>query len=80
MFPSREALNRKTRKYVPFNLREIPSDNVYLQKLYYWKIYSIAEAIQAHRETHHPTIYNQPDAEVMVKIELNMQGERIVRS
>lgn len=65
---------------MPFNLREIPPDNVYVQKLYYWKVYSVAEAIQAHRETHHPTIYNQADAEVSVKIELNMQGEKIVRN
>lgn len=62
----------------PSTLKELPGDNVYALKYYHWKIFSAIEAIHCHRETHHPTIYNQPDADVMLKIELNMQAEKPV--
>lgn len=42
------------------------------------KVYDFAEAIAAHRQTHHPTVYNVPDANLNVKIELNMTGEKVV--
>lgn len=39
----------------------------------------MAEAIAAHRDSHHPTMYGRPDAQLNVQIELNMQGEKITR-
>lgn len=42
-------------------------------------MYTVAEAIECHRETHHPTMYNEPNASLNVTIELNMQGEKKTR-
>ncbi|XP_076259787.1 mitochondrial ribosomal protein L1 [Rhynchophorus ferrugineus] len=53
-----------------------PIDNVYPMKYYKWIVYPFSEAIKAHRETHHPEIYNKPDAELYATVELNMQAEK----
>lgn len=53
--------------------RSDPIDNVYIGRLHKWKIYPFEEAIQSHRETHHPTMYNLPNASVNAFIELDMQ-------
>lgn len=39
----------------------------------------MVEAIQAHRETHDPTMYDVPNAPLDILIELNMQGEKKTR-
>lgn len=51
---------------------------MYDQRDYRWKVYPFAEAVQCHRETHHPDMYNQPNATLQVCVELNMQGEKQV--
>ncbi|KAL0104598.1 hypothetical protein PUN28_017386 [Cardiocondyla obscurior] len=51
-----------------------PEDNVWICERHKLKIYSFEEAIQSHRETHHPTIYNMPNAPISAFIELDMQG------
>ncbi|KAL6434108.1 hypothetical protein ACFW04_005922 [Cataglyphis niger] len=51
-----------------------PIDNVWIGKFHKWKIYPFEEAIQNHRETHHPTMYNLPNAPINAFIELDMQG------
>ncbi|KAK9876403.1 hypothetical protein WA026_012714 [Henosepilachna vigintioctopunctata] len=53
-----------------------PMDDIYCAKYYQWKIYPFQEAINCHKETHHPEIYNQPQAPVKALIELYMQGEK----
>lgn len=53
--------------------RSDPIDNVWIRKFHKWKIYSFEEAIQSHRETHHPTMLNLPNAPVNAFIELDMQ-------
>uniref|UniRef100_A0A6M2DR53 Putative 50s ribosomal protein l1 n=1 Tax=Xenopsylla cheopis TaxID=163159 RepID=A0A6M2DR53_XENCH len=57
----------------------VSCDNVYVTKYYRMKMYNFVEAIAAHRQTHHPTGYNVPDANVNVKIELNMTAEKKTR-
>jgi ribosomal protein L1 len=57
----------------------LPIDDVYSMKYYRWKIYPFEEAVQCHRETHHPDMYNEPNASLHVHIELNMQGEKKTR-
>ncbi len=37
------------------------------------------EAIECHKETHHPTMYNVPNAPLIAHIELNMQAEKSTR-
>ncbi|XP_037953505.1 50S ribosomal protein L1 [Teleopsis dalmanni] len=66
-------------KHISDSWKQIPKDNVYVMKYYQRPIYSVAEAIQCHRETHHPTIYNVPNAPLEVNIQLNMQAEKSTR-
>lgn len=58
--------------------KQTPTDNVYVQRYYKWTVYPFVEAVQCHRETHHPEVYNQPNAPLQILIELNMQGEKKV--
>lgn len=59
--------------------KQVPKDDCYVGRYYRWPVYSVAEAIQCHRETHHPSMYNVPTAPLNVDIELNMQGEKATR-
>lgn len=56
--------------------RPEPIDNVWISKFYKWKINTFEEAVQNHRETHHPTMYNLPNAPIRALIELDMQVKR----
>ncbi|XP_018351871.1 PREDICTED: 39S ribosomal protein L1, mitochondrial [Trachymyrmex septentrionalis] len=51
-----------------------PIDNVWISKYHKWKIDSFEKAVQNHRETHHPTIYNLPNEPIKAFLELDMQG------
>lgn len=57
-----------------------PKDENYLAKYYRWRVFSFAEAVQNHRESHHPSMYNEPDADLMVHVELNMVAEKQTRT
>lgn len=39
----------------------------------------MSEAIQCHKETHHPSMYNVPNAPLVAHVELNMKGEKATR-
>lgn len=58
---------------------QIPYDDAYIGKYYRWRVYSVAEAVECHRETHHPTAYNEPNAPLIAHIEIDMQGEKATR-
>ena len=51
-------------------------DDVYIVKYHQRPVYSLKEAIENHRETHHPTMFNKPNAVVNAFIELNMRREK----
>lgn len=72
-------LQNRPKKKFDDSWKQVATDNVYPAKYYQWKVYSFAEAVQCHRETHHPTMYNEPDAPLKVLIELNMEGEKKTR-
>lgn len=57
----------------------LPVDDVYVDLYYRKKLYSVCEAVQCHKETHHPDICNKPDADLHVSIELNMRAEKKTR-
>lgn len=69
--------SRKSRKFDD-SWKQVTTDNVYPMKYYRWRVYSFTEAVQCHRETHHPTMYNEPNAPLKIVVELNMQGEKKV--
>ncbi|GAB0096507.1 Ribosomal protein L1, mitochondrial [Sergentomyia squamirostris] len=66
-------------KHVDDSWKQTPLDDVYVGKYYKWKVYSFREAVESHRETHHPTMYNVPNATVDAYIELNMVAEKKTR-
>lgn len=69
----------KVSKHIDDSWKAISKDNCYVGRYYRWAVYSVAEAIQCHRETHDPTMYNVPNAPLLVEIELNMQAEKANR-
>lgn len=73
----RFLLNRLTKK-VDDSYMRTPTDDVFVNKFYRWIVYSFADAVNCHRETHHPTVYNKPDALLNVSIELNMMAAKKV--
>lgn len=66
-------------KHIDDSWKQVPVDNCWVGKYYKWKVYTTEEAILCHRETHHPTMYNLPNAPLFAHIELNMQAEKITR-
>ncbi|XP_014273714.1 large ribosomal subunit protein uL1m [Halyomorpha halys] len=56
--------------------RNWPVDDVWIQMYYKWRVYNFQEAVEAHRETHHPQIYNVPDAPIHAFIELDMRAAK----
>jgi hypothetical protein len=55
-----------------------PQDNVWVSKYYKWPVYSFAAAVQCHRESHHPTVYNVPDGKLYVNLELDVRAVKAV--
>lgn len=69
----------KINKHIDDSWKAIPLDNVYVGKYYRWRVYGVEEAIQCHKETHHPSMYNVPNAPLIAHVELNMQAEKSSR-
>lgn len=74
---SRFLLTQVSKKFDD-SMKRDPIDDVFVAKYYKWIVYPFAEAVQCHRETHHPEMYNKPEADLFVTVELNMQGEKKV--
>nr|SVE73632.1 EOG090X089S [Daphnia atkinsoni] len=51
-------------------------DDVYFTKHFMTVPISLSDAVQFHRETNHPSIYDSPEALLTMKVELNMQLEK----
>jgi large subunit ribosomal protein L1 len=58
--------------------KALPVDDVYPGRYYQWRCFSFEEAIECHRETHHPSMYNQPTAPLMAMLDLDMRLEKEV--
>lgn len=57
-----------------------PKDEMYIGKFYRWRVYSFEDAVKSHRETHDPSMYNAPDADLVAHIEINMKAEKATRN
>uniref|UniRef100_A0A1Y9IW17 39S ribosomal protein L1, mitochondrial n=1 Tax=Anopheles minimus TaxID=112268 RepID=A0A1Y9IW17_9DIPT len=66
-------------KHIDDSWKQDPKDDCWVSKYYKWRMYSVEEAVQCHRETHHPTVYNLPNAPLYAHVELNMQAEKTTR-
>ncbi|XP_031829380.1 mitochondrial ribosomal protein L1 [Nomia melanderi] len=83
----RNALQRKrleVKKVNPYLFiddthRKDVVDNVWFIKYFKRPVYSFKQAIECHRETHHPSMYNIPDAYVNAVFDLNLQREKKTR-
>lgn len=51
-------------------------DDVFVTRHFMTKPITLAEAVQFHRETNHPTIYDSPDALITMKVELDMKLDK----
>lgn len=71
---------KRTNLHVDDSWKSTPKDENYVAKYYRWKIYSFEEAVKSHRESHHPSMYNEPNADLMVHVELNMKAEKQTRT
>ncbi|XP_057377167.1 large ribosomal subunit protein uL1m-like [Daphnia carinata] len=63
------------RRIVEKNKPEVV-DDVFVTKHFMTRAISLADAVQFHRETNHPSVYDSPEALITMKVELNMQLEK----
>nr|CAG4651932.1 EOG090X089S [Triops cancriformis] len=59
--------------------KAIAIDDVFNIKHCQPRVFSFEEAVEAHRESMHPTVYNKPDSVLMAFIELDMRMEKKTR-
>ncbi|XP_004926849.1 large ribosomal subunit protein uL1 [Bombyx mori] len=75
----RKVVKTVVNKHFSDEHKAIPIDDVYPMKYYKWVVYTAEDAVKAHQETHHPTMFNAPDAFIFAKIEFNMTGIKQTR-
>ncbi|XP_045134885.1 39S ribosomal protein L1, mitochondrial-like [Portunus trituberculatus] len=56
-----------------------PSDNVWFARFYKQQVYTVEQAFTMHRETHHPTQLDLPDALLHTEVELDMSTDKTNR-
>lgn len=56
--------------------KAVSCDDVWIGRYYKWRVYDFVEAVQCHRETHHPTMFNVPEAPLFAFIELDMSTDK----
>ncbi|KAL3986190.1 Ribosomal protein L1p/L10e family protein [Acanthocheilonema viteae] len=69
-FPGR--LNPAKEAHLP----DRPTTNIFIRSAYKTQYYSVSEALQMHREMQQPSIYNNPNARIRLRMELNMTTEK----
>ncbi|XP_054268311.1 39S ribosomal protein L1, mitochondrial-like [Macrosteles quadrilineatus] len=52
--------------------KQIAQDDVFVSRYYAWRVFDFKEAVNCHREIHHPTILNLPDSQVNLLLEMDM--------
>lgn len=68
----------RTSKRIDDSNLEVCPDNVWLANMFKLRMFSFDEAVEAHRETHHPTMYNNPNGPLHAFIELDMSTDKKV--
>ncbi|CAH0583270.1 unnamed protein product [Chrysodeixis includens] len=63
-------------KHLDDTFKPLAKDDVYPLKYYSWIVYTAEDAVKAHQQTHHPSMYNVPDAYVIARVEMNMQAAK----
>ncbi|XP_045767742.1 50S ribosomal protein L1-like [Maniola jurtina] len=63
-------------KHEDDSYKQVSKDDVFPMRYYQWVVYTAEDAVRAHQETHHPTMYNDPNAYVYAQVELNMEAAK----
>ncbi|GJQ88194.1 mRpL1 [Trypoxylus dichotomus] len=71
-----KVLAARVSRKVDDSWKRLPIDDVYAYKYYQWRVYEFIEAVECHQQTHHPEMYNQPNAPLHLIVELDMAGEK----
>jgi len=58
------------------HLKRKTTDDIFVTKYYAMHVFDVKEAVACMRETHHPTLYNQPEAQISLSIELDMSTSK----
>lgn len=53
--------------------KPISYDDVWIKEYHRSKVFPFAEAVECHREIHHPTIYNLPTSTLFAFVHLDME-------
>lgn len=61
-------------------LPDAPATDVYIRSWVKTQFYPISKALELHRQLQRPEMYNNPNAPVKLRIELNMSTEKAVRT
>ncbi|KAI5644500.1 ribosomal protein l1p/L10e family domain-containing protein [Phthorimaea operculella] len=69
-----KAAKLSQQRFIDDEYKGVSKDDVFPIKYYRWVVYTAEEAVKLHQETHHPTMYNVPDALVYAQIHMNMQA------
>ncbi|XP_076295791.1 mitochondrial ribosomal protein L1 isoform X2 [Lasioglossum baleicum] len=72
----KEPLKVSPLRKINDNWRSKPIFDVWFTKYHPQRCYSLREAIECHRETHHPTMYNAPNAFINAVFDLYLQKEK----
>ncbi|KAF2351164.1 Ribosomal protein L1/ribosomal biogenesis protein [Trinorchestia longiramus] len=56
-----------------------PEDDVYISEFFRWPEHTIPEAVAKLRQTHQPTMYNSPDATVLLSLEVSLTTDKAKR-
>lgn len=59
--------------------RPVGTDNVFLTGVYKWPLFDLKIAIQNFKETHHPTMFDNPKAVIKAYFELDLSTKKKVR-
>ncbi|KAH6948941.1 hypothetical protein HPB50_027197 [Hyalomma asiaticum] len=76
---SKKLLIGPRRETYEDRLKEPPEDDVFFTDKYMPHLYPAADAIAMHRETHHPTVLDDPDALLYAFVELSLKTKKKVR-
>uniref|UniRef100_A0A131XLY6 Putative ribosomal protein l1 n=1 Tax=Hyalomma excavatum TaxID=257692 RepID=A0A131XLY6_9ACAR len=73
---SKKLLIGPRRETYEDRLKEPPVDDVFFTDKYMPHLYPAADAIAMHRETHHPTVLDDPDALLYAFVELSLKTKK----
>lgn len=59
--------------------KKVAEDDAFPGRYYQWPLFRINDAIQAHKETHDPTMYDALHMPLNISVEMNMIGEKKTR-